>query len=285
MELSLESDAEALWQDALDLLSQEDLPESVLAMLRNCTPTRISNGTLYIETPMRLVLKTVSKNIEVVEKCLTTAAFEKTNLVVEFARTTQAPTVTTNSTASQEQIQEWSSVGAPPRVLGEDTWNEEEVEAENKIEKRRRRKANPLVEDISENDSKLTFDRFVIGDENRFAYQAALQVANGENKSYNPLFIYGKSGLGKTHLLRAIQNYIARTTRRASASIRRRQISSPTTPTPSAASMAAPPIFSPRTTATSTSSSSMTFRTWPVQRARSNSSSIPSTYSSQRESR
>ena len=159
---------------------------------------------------MRLVLKTVSKNIEVVEKCLTTAAFEKTNLVVEFARTTQAPTVTTNSTASQEQIQEWSSVGAPPRVLGEDTWNEEEVEAENKIEKRRRRKANPLVEDISENDSKLTFDRFVIGDENRFAYQAALQVANGENKSYNPLFIYGKSGLGKTHLLRAIQNYIAR---------------------------------------------------------------------------
>lgn len=210
MELSLESDAEALWQDALDLLSQEDLPESVLAMLRNCTPTRISNGTLYIETPMRLVLKTVSKNIEVVEKCLTTAAFEKTNLVVEFARTTQAPTVTTNSTASQEQIQEWSSVGAPPRVLGEDTWNEEEVEAENKIEKRRRRKANPLVEDISENDSKLTFDRFVIGDENRFAYQAALQVANGENKSYNPLFIYGKSGLGKTHLLRAIQNYIAR---------------------------------------------------------------------------
>ena len=42
------------------------------------------------------------------------------------------------------------------------------------------------------------------------AYEAAKQVANGENKSYNPLFIYGKSGLGKTHLLRAIQNYIVR---------------------------------------------------------------------------
>lgn len=57
-------------------------------------------------------------------------------------------------------------------------------------------------------DSKLTFDRFVAGEENMLAYEAAKQVANGENKSYNPLFIYGKSGLGKTHLLRAIQNYI-----------------------------------------------------------------------------
>lgn len=57
--------------------------------------------------------------------------------------------------------------------------------------------------------SKLTFDRFVQGEENMFAYQAATQVACGVNtQSYNPLFIYGKSGLGKTHLLRAIQNYI-----------------------------------------------------------------------------
>lgn len=47
-----------------------------------------------------------------------------------------------------------------------------------------------------------------MGDENEFAYNAALQVANGNKDSYNPLFIYGKSGLGKTHLLRAIQNYI-----------------------------------------------------------------------------
>ena len=62
---------------------------------------------------------------------------------------------------------------------------------------------------IDPSDSKLTFDRFVSGEENEFAFDAAKQVANGGNKSYNPLFIYGKSGLGKTHLLRAIQNYIA----------------------------------------------------------------------------
>lgn len=65
---------------------------------------------------------------------------------------------------------------------------------------------NPIQSEI---DSKLTFDRFVQGEENQLAYQAANQVACGScNQSYNPLFIYGKSGLGKTHLLRAIQNYI-----------------------------------------------------------------------------
>ncbi|MBO7675229.1 MAG: chromosomal replication initiator protein DnaA, partial [Atopobiaceae bacterium] len=70
------------------------------------------------------------------------------------------------------------------------------------------RKANPLMEDITPTGSLLTFDRFVEGPQNKFAFDAAKQVANG-NRNYNPLFIYGKSGLGKTHLLRAIQNYIA----------------------------------------------------------------------------
>lgn len=56
----------------------------------------------------------------------------------------------------------------------------------------------------------LTFDNFVIGESNRMAYSLALSVAEkpGGNTFTNPLFIYGKSGLGKTHLLRAIQNYI-----------------------------------------------------------------------------
>ena len=56
MELSLESDADALWQDTLDLLSQESLPEAVLAMLRNCTPVRMEDNVLYVTTPMRLDL-------------------------------------------------------------------------------------------------------------------------------------------------------------------------------------------------------------------------------------
>ena len=55
---------------------------------------------------------------------------------------------------------------------------------------------------------KFTFKTFVVGESNNFARAAALKVAEEPGKSYNPLFIYGKAGLGKTHLLNAIANYV-----------------------------------------------------------------------------
>ena len=54
----------------------------------------------------------------------------------------------------------------------------------------------------------FTFDTFVVGDSNKLAYAAARAVADAPAEHYNPLFIYGDSGLGKTHLLHAICNYI-----------------------------------------------------------------------------
>jgi chromosomal replication initiator protein len=62
--------------------------------------------------------------------------------------------------------------------------------------------------DLSGINPKYTFDSFVIGSSNRFAHAAALAVAESPAQAYNPLFIYGHTGLGKTHLLHAVANFV-----------------------------------------------------------------------------
>lgn len=87
---------------------------------------------------------------------------------------------------------------APPRIIKQAEKNEQKFEEA--LDKSEEFLVGPQ--------QKLTFDNFIVGNENKFAHAAALAVANNPAGAYNPFFLYGRSGLGKTHLLCAIANEI-----------------------------------------------------------------------------
>jgi chromosomal replication initiator protein len=86
MEPEIDSDTEALWQDMFDLVSKRHLPGSVMAMLRSCAPTSLDAGVLHVETHSRTVKNRLSKNLDVINECLTEAAFEPTTLDISFVQ-------------------------------------------------------------------------------------------------------------------------------------------------------------------------------------------------------
>ena len=192
MESTNESDAEALWEDVVAALEADDLPAATVAMLRSCEATSLDDEALHISTSSRFVQRTLARMAQRLDDIATQMAFVPLSVVVDVTR----PQPRKNRTPRQV---------APPRApVTSGTQAQEQAHVEAKPAPRK----NPLVEDVSALSSNLTFERFVEGPQNKFALDAAKQVANG-SRNYNPLFIYGKSGLGKTHLLRAIQNYIA----------------------------------------------------------------------------
>lgn len=106
--------------------------------------------------------------------------------------------ITLNITIREEEIQEKE----PEPEEEKETKTEKKSEKSNpKPEKKQKNKISSLQEEMS-------FDNFIPGENSNFAYRASIEVAKRPGHYKNPLFLYGGSGLGKTHLMQAIGNYI-----------------------------------------------------------------------------
>ncbi len=169
-----------LWDDTLAHLELNLSPQHFSTWIRPLKLVKIEQDMVYLEVPNRFVLDWVKENYsKLIQKNLSDLSavsyrlhFDVSNqAVVEIPRTTAV-------------------VDTPVAVVA----NKNIVN-----------KANSA--DLNLN-RKYTFEEFVAGSSNQFAYAAAMAVANNPATTYNPLFIYGGVGLGKTHLVNAIGNAI-----------------------------------------------------------------------------
>lgn len=105
---------------------------------------------------------------------------------------------------------------AQPEEVKEGSWQDEIKKYENKQTAKepeasaapRQGEEGQMYSSLDQSNYEYTFDTFIVGSSNRFAHAASVAVAENPGGAYNPLFIYGPSGMGKTHLLFAIQNAV-----------------------------------------------------------------------------
>ena len=177
-----------VWADVLDALVHDDrVTPQLHGFLSLAIPQGVMGGTLYLDVPNELTQAQFTKRLR-------TPIMEALSVASPDGEVTSFRVVV-NPELSDAHLSapapSSTPLPAPPVPLADDVADSP---------------STPLRSDTRLN-PKYTFDRFVIGQSNRFAHAAAVAVAEAPAKAYNPLFVYGDSGLGKTHLLHAIGDY------------------------------------------------------------------------------
>ena len=163
-----------IWQDALEEISKSVSMISFDVWIKTLDVVDLKDNTLVLSTSSNSGKQTILKNY----KDIIVAGINKVH-----------------SAISDVEI-----------VVENEEDQEKEEDAAN-VQKPERKKVTKVVSSFPFN-PKYTFDTFVVGPSNQFVTAAAKSVAENPGASFNPLFIYGGVGLGKTHLLHAIGNYI-----------------------------------------------------------------------------
>jgi chromosomal replication initiator protein len=183
-----------VWTAVLDELTVDDRVSPQLhGFLNLAVPQGVMSGTLYLDVPNDLTAAQINKRIR-------TPIMEALSRVAQIEPVATTFRVVVNPDLADQHLT--APIPVQSAAVGQNP-------AATTLVRPRRDDAVDMMP--SRNDSRLnpkyTFDNFVIGQSNRFAHAAAVAVAEAPAKAYNPLFIYGDSGLGKTHLLHAIGDY------------------------------------------------------------------------------
>ncbi|MFA5158317.1 MAG: chromosomal replication initiator protein DnaA [Patescibacteria group bacterium] len=169
--------AESLWDQVLPLLRERVGQATVDAVLRGASPAQYDGSTFVLSVPNDFIRRMLEeRHRPLIRACLEEVAHQPVALRIDVVDGSRPP-----MKIFERPI---TAPAQPPRPA-----------------------AHEILETTPLND-RYTFDNFVVADCNRFAHAAAQQVCRNPGRSYNPLFIHSKAGLGKTHLMQAIGHQI-----------------------------------------------------------------------------
>ncbi len=205
-------DFSSAWAKTLANLESLDIGPQQRAFLSQARPITLVEGTAVVAVPSDFARAQIEQRLRThIVDALTGVLGRPVGLAVTV---TPPPSDDVGSGTAAEADAEASPAPPPPASDGNSTADTEEipkvtapaapafVTSRTTLDTPRRPDSEP-----PHLNSRYTFDTFVIGASNRFAHAATVAVAEAPGKAYNPLHVYGESGLGKTHLLHAIGHY------------------------------------------------------------------------------